>query len=92
MPISIIAYNTLKYSITKRTPFFINKGFEADIFIKTRKYKELILYIVIIVEEIYELQEDLYYNLIFFNKMMKKFINKKRVRGLTLKIKKELGD
>ena len=48
-------YNILEYSITKRTLFFINKRFEADISIKIRKCEDLILYIIIIVEEIYEL-------------------------------------
>ena len=48
-------YNTLKYSITKRTLFFINKEFKANVFIKIRKCEELVLYIIIIVEEIYEL-------------------------------------
>ena len=33
----------------------MNKGFEADVFIKTRKCEELVLYITVIVEEIYEL-------------------------------------
>ena len=48
-------YNISEHSTTKRTPFFINKDFEADISIKIRKYEELVLYIVIIVEEIYKL-------------------------------------
>ena len=48
-------YNTSEHSITKRTPFFINKGFKANISIKIRKCEELVLYIVIIVKEIYEL-------------------------------------
>ena len=51
----MLAYNTLEYSTTKRPPFFINKGYEVDVSIKIRKCEELILYIVIIVEEIYEL-------------------------------------
>ena len=55
MPIGILAYNISEHSITKRTLFFINKGFKADVFIKIRKYEELVLHIVIIVEEIYEL-------------------------------------
>ena len=48
-------YNTSEYSITKRTPFFINKGFKANILIKIRKCEELVLYTVIIVKEIYKL-------------------------------------
>ena len=48
-------YNTLEYSITKRTLFFINKRFKADISIKIKKCEELVLYIVITVEKIYEL-------------------------------------
>ena len=51
----MLAYNASEYSIIKRTLFFINKGFEADIFIKIRKYKELVPHTVIIVEEIYKL-------------------------------------
>ena len=56
----MLAYNTLEHSTTKKTPFFINKGFEADIFIKIKKYEELVPHIIIIVEEIYELQEELF--------------------------------
>ena len=55
MPIGILAYNISEYSITKRTPFFINKEFEAEVSIKIRKCEELVLYIVIIVEKIYKL-------------------------------------
>ena len=36
-------------------------------------------------EEIYELQNKLWQNLIFFNKVIKKFANSKRVEELTLK-------
>ena len=55
LPIRILVYNISEHSITKRTPFFINKGFEVDVSIKIRKCEELILYITIIVKEIYEL-------------------------------------
>ena len=75
----MLAYNISKHSTTKRTPFFINKGFKANISIKIRKCEELIPYIIIIVEGIHELQNKLWQNLIFFNKEMKKFANKKRV-------------
>ena len=44
-----------EHSTTKRTPFFMNKGFKADILLEIRKCEELILYIVIIIKEIYEL-------------------------------------
>ena len=55
LPIRIIVYNISEHSTTKRTPFFINKGFEADVSIKIKKCEELVLYTVIIVEEIYKL-------------------------------------
>ena len=55
LPIGILAYNTSEYSTTKRTPFLINKGFKANIFIKIRKCEELVLYTVIIIKEIYKL-------------------------------------
>ena len=55
----MLAYNTSEHSITKRTPFFINKEFEADVFMKIRKCEELVLYIVITVKKIYELQKKL---------------------------------
>ena len=83
-------YNTLKYSITKRTLFFINKGFKTNISIKIRECEELVLHIIIIVKEIYELQKELQYNLSFFNKKIKKFIDRKRVRGPTLKKKNKV--
>ena len=51
----MLTYNTLEHSITKRTPFFINKGFKADISIKIRKCEELVPHIIIIIEEIYKL-------------------------------------
>ena len=53
-------YNTSEHSITKRTPFFISKGFEAGVLLKTRKYKELVLYTVITVEKVYVLQNKLW--------------------------------
>ena len=53
MPIRILAYNTSKYSITKRTLFFINKEFKADVSLETRKCEELISHIVAKVEEIH---------------------------------------
>ena len=79
-----------EHSITKRTLFFINKGFEADISIKIRKCEELVLYIIIKVEEIYELQNKPRQNLVFFNRIMKKFANNKRVWGPTLKKKNKV--
>ena len=51
----MLMYNISEHSITKRTPFFINKEFKANISIKIRKCEELVLYTVIIVEEIYKL-------------------------------------
>ena len=83
----MLAYNTSEYNTTKRTPFFINKGFKADVFIKIRKCEELVPHIIIIVKEIHKLQNKLWQNLIFFNKKIKRFADKKRVRGLTLKKK-----
>ena len=80
-------YNTSEYNTIKRTPFFINKGFKADVSIKIRKYKELILYIIIIIKDIYKLQNELRQDLIFFNRNIKKFANKKKVRELTLREK-----
>ena len=53
----MLAYNISAYSTTKRTPFFINKGFKTDVSIKIRKYEELVPHIIIIIEEIYELQK-----------------------------------
>ena len=90
LPIEILVYNTLKHSTTKRTLFFINKGFKANISIKIRKCEELVLYIIIIIKDIHRLQNKLRQDLIFFNKNMKKFANKKRVRGLTLKKKNKV--
>ena len=81
----MLAYNTSEHSTIKRTPFFINKEFKVDIFIKIRKCEELVLYIIIIVDKIHKLQKKLQQDLIFFNRKMKKFADKKRVRGLTLK-------
>ena len=51
----MLAYNILEHSTIKKILFFINKGFEVDVFMKIRKCEELVLYVVIIVEEIYEL-------------------------------------
>ena len=75
----MLAYNTSKHSTTKRTPFFINKGFKANVFMKIRKCEELVPHTVIIVEEIHKLQNKLQQNLTFFNRIIKKFANKKRV-------------
>ena len=86
----ILAYNISEYNITKRTLFFINKGFEADVSIKIKKCEELVLYIVIIIEEIYKLQKKLRQDLIFFNRKIKEFTDRKRVRGLTLREKNKV--
>ena len=51
----MLAYNISEHSITKRTPFFINKRFKADILLEIRKCEELVLYIIIIVNKIYKL-------------------------------------
>ena len=72
-------YNILEHSITKRTLFFINKEFKANVLLVTRKYEELVSYIVIKVKKIYKLQNELRQILIFFNRKIKKFANKKRV-------------
>ena len=55
----MIAYNTSEYSTTRRTPFFINKGFEADVSLETKECEELVSHAVITVEEIYKLQKEL---------------------------------
>ena len=75
----MLAYNILEHSTTKKTPFFINKEFEVNVLIKIRRCEELVLYAVITVKEIYKLQKELRQNLIFFNRKIKKFTNKKRV-------------
>ena len=75
----MLVYNTSEHSITKRTLFFLNKGFKAKVSIEIRKCEELVPYIIIIMKEIYELQEELWQNLIFLNKKIKEFTNKKRV-------------
>ena len=72
-------YNISEHSTTKRTPFFINKGFEADIFLEIKKCEELVLHIITYMEEIYKLQNKLRQDLVFFNRVRKKFANKKRV-------------
>ena len=51
----MLAYNISEHSITKRTPFFINKGFKADVSIKIKKCEELVPRTIIIVEKIYKL-------------------------------------
>ena len=55
----MLANNISEYSITKRTPFFINKEFEADVSLEIRKCEELVPHIIIKVEEIYKLQINL---------------------------------
>ena len=52
-------YNTSEHSITKKTPFFINKGFEADILLETKKCEKLVPYTVTIIDKIQELQTEL---------------------------------
>ena len=82
--IEILAYNISEHSITKRTPFFINKGFKTNIFMEIRKCEKLILYTVIVIEKIYKLQNKLRQNLIFFNRKIKKFTNKKKFKDQLL--------
>ena len=40
-------YNTSEYNTTKRTPFFINKVFKAEVSTEIRKCKKLIPYIIV---------------------------------------------
>ena len=86
----MLAYNTSEYSIIKRTLFFINKKFKADVSMETQKCKELVPHTVTTVEEIHKLQKKLRQNLIFFNRRIKRFVNKKRVQELTLKKKNKV--
>ena len=51
----MLAYNTSEHSTTKRTPFFINKEFKTNIFIKTKKCEKLVPHTQITVKKIYEL-------------------------------------
>ena len=85
MPIGMLAYNTSEHSITKRTPFLANKGFKADILLRTLKCEESVLYIIIKVNKIHRLQNKLRLNLIFFNRVIKKFTNKKEFKDQLLK-------
>ena len=78
-------YNTSEHSTTKRTLFFANKGLKANILLKTQKYEELVPHIILQINNIYKLQNELRLDLMFFNRVKKKFINRKRVRGPTLK-------
>ena len=55
----MLAYNISEYSITKRTLFFINKEFEADVLLIAKKCEELVPHIVIKEEKIHELQGEL---------------------------------
>ena len=57
----------------------MNKGFKADVSLKTKKCEELILYAVTQVKEIHILQKELWQDLIFFNRAINKFINRKIV-------------
>ena len=59
LPIGILVYNTSEYSITKRTPFFINKKFKADVSLETRRCEELVLYALVQIKEIHKVQEEL---------------------------------
>ena len=52
---------------------------------KIKKCKELVPHAATTVEDIHKLQEELRHNLIFFNHKIKEFINRKRVKELTLK-------
>ena len=51
----MLVYNISKHSTTKRTPFFMNKGFKADVSLETKKSEELVLHIVTEVDKIYKL-------------------------------------
>ena len=42
LPIAKLAYRTLVYVIIGKTPFFINKGFQANIILHKGVYEEII--------------------------------------------------
>ena len=52
-------YNTSEHSTTRQILFYINKEFEADILLETKKCEELVPHIVIKVNKIYELHKEL---------------------------------
>ena len=75
----MLSYNISEYSTIKKTLFFANKEFEADVLLKTQKCEELVPHIIVQVDKIHKLQTELGLNLIFFNRVIKEFANKKKV-------------
>ena len=51
----MLAYNISEHSMIKRTLFFANKEFKADVLLEIRRYEELILYIIAQVDKIHKL-------------------------------------
>ena len=48
-------YNTSEHNTTKRTLFFTNKEFKADLLLETQKCEELVPHTAVQVKEIYKL-------------------------------------
>ena len=54
----ILIYNISEYSTSKISPFFANKEFKADVLLKIRKCKELVLYISVEVNKTYNYRKN----------------------------------
>ena len=81
----MLAYNSSTHDTTSVTPFYANKGFEAETDLESRLCKELVHNAKLEVDEIRTMQSELVLDLQFFRERMKRFANTKRVRGPTLK-------
>ena len=88
MPLVKLVYWTSVYITIKRTPFFINKEFEANITLKKLIFKSFITEINILIEELQKVYNKLWQNIEFFNAWIKKYVNNLRVKELILKKKK----
>ena len=87
MLLTKLVYRTSVYAITKKTPFFINKDFEANIMLEKLTFKNFVIKVNVLIEELQKIYNELQQDIKFFNTQIKKYTNNLRVRELTLKKK-----
>ena len=80
-------YRISVYIIIKRTLFFINKDFKANITLKKLTFNKFIKKVDVLIKEIKRVYNKLRNNIKFFNICMKKHADNLKIRELTLKKK-----
>ena len=85
MPLAKLIYRTSIHVIIKRTLFFVNKEFEANIILEKLIFNNFITEVNTLIKELHKVYNKLYLDIKFFNTQIKKYTDNLRVKELTLK-------